>query len=196
LLITDKKPKQIDKYQELDVDNFDFVSFYQQLDVAGKQSFLLLTNDPAYVLKHLKKKLTYIKAAGGLVENAEGQLLFIHRNGKWDLPKGKVEPGEKVKIAAIREVEEECGLEVKSRDYRITKTYHVYPMDGQIVLKRTTWYKMSVSGVPSLVPQQEEGISQAIWVARHEVDEKMKNTYPSIIDVIKAKSPERYRLFR
>ena len=56
--------------------------------------------------------LPLIEAAGGLVKNENGDYLFIYRNDKWDLPKGKIEKDEKTKVAAVREVEEECGIAV------------------------------------------------------------------------------------
>ena len=36
--------------------------------------------------------------------------LFILRNVVWDIPKGKLEKGETPELAAVREIEEECGL--------------------------------------------------------------------------------------
>jgi 8-oxo-dGTP pyrophosphatase MutT (NUDIX family) len=121
-----------------------------------------------------------------LVANAKGEYLFIFRNKKWDLPKGKVEKGEKMKVAAVREVEEECGVKIEKRNDRVCKTYHVYEMGNELVLKRTNWYYMTVKGNPKLVPQVEEGITEAVWVPPHEVKTKIKNTYPLIIDVLKS----------
>ncbi|RZJ75129.1 MAG: NUDIX domain-containing protein, partial [Flavobacterium sp.] len=127
-----------------------------------------------------------IKAAGGLVTNANGEYLFIFRNKKWDLPKGKVEKKEKIKIAAVREVEEECGVIIETRDQLLCKTYHMYELGNKVILKRTNWYKMTVKGLPTLVPQVEEGITEAVWVAPTLVSEKTKNTYPLILDVLEA----------
>src|SRR4051812_48020306 len=60
--------------------------------------------------KAIWKKFTIIRAAGGLVVNDGGEMLFIFRRGKWDLPKGKLEEGEDLEECAVREVEEETGL--------------------------------------------------------------------------------------
>ncbi|WP_235969793.1 NUDIX hydrolase [Pedobacter planticolens] len=149
---------------------------------------MLITKTPKELLKSIKKKLTLIKAAGGLVENAKGEFLFIFRNKKWDLPKGKVEKGEKVKDTAVREVEEECGVKIEKREERLCKTYHIYELGGKVILKRTSWYKMFVKGSPKLIPQKEEGITTASWVAPLGIKVKMKNTYPLILDVLKAES--------
>ena len=90
--------------------------------------------------KFLKKKLPVVKAAGGLVYNHKQEILFIYRNSKWDLPKGGIEKGETKEEAAIREVEEETGVQnLEIRDF-ITKTYHVFKRNGEFKLKITYWY--------------------------------------------------------
>ena len=186
MFITHELPAQVEKIQQIEVEGFDFESFYKNLKSSKKKNYLLLTKNPAAVFKKIKSDLTIIKAAGGLVVNAKGQFLFIFRNKKWDLPKGKVDKGEKVKEAAVREVEEECGVHVEKRNDRICKTYHVYEMSGELILKRTSWYQMTVKGNPKLVPQVEEGITEAVWVKPEEIKTKIKNTYPLIIDVLKS----------
>lgn len=173
-----------DKIQQIEEEGFDFEGFYKSLKTKKNKNYLLLTKDPAATFKKIKNNLTVIKAAGGLVTNAKGEFLFIFRNKKWDLPKGKVDKGEKVKDAAVREVEEECGVKIEKRNERICKTYHVYEMNDELILKRTNWYRMTVKGSPKLIPQLEEGITEAVWVAPLEVKAKTKNTYPSIIDVL------------
>jgi hypothetical protein len=45
----------------------------------------------------------FVAAAGGAVTDEHGRLLVIKRLGKWDLPKGKIDPGEGVTDAAFRE---------------------------------------------------------------------------------------------
>ena len=82
------------------------------------------------------ESVTQIGAAGGLVKNEAGEYLFIYRNDKWDLPKGKIEKAERVKDAAVREVEEECGIKVSKLEEKICKTYHVYIYKGEVVLKK------------------------------------------------------------
>ena len=185
MFITHEIPAQIDKIQQLEVAGFDFEEFYKSLKSSKKKNYLLLTKNTTAIFKKIKDDLTIIKAAGGLVTNAKGEYLFIYRNKKWDLPKGKVEKGEKVKIAAVREVEEECGVKIEKRNDRICKTYHVYEMGGELILKRTSWYHMTVKGSPKLVPQVEEGITEAVWIAPHEIKAKIKNTYALITDVLK-----------
>jgi len=128
---------------------------------------------------------TIIDAAGGLVRNDKGQWLFIYRNGKWDLPKGKIEKGEKIKTAAIREVEEECGIAKLKIVKELSSTYHIYSLEEKTVLKRTYWFKMACADTSPLVPQTEEGITDVKWFNLEEVQHALKNTYGSIKEVAK-----------
>lgn len=129
--------------------------------------------------------MTLIKAAGGLVSNEENKYLFIFRNGKWDLPKGKLDKGENSRVAAIREVQEECGISVDSSGDKICNTYHIYEMNGARVLKKTSWYRMRADHQENLIPQAEEGITDARWLAAGDFMLVRQNTYPLIRDLIK-----------
>jgi len=186
--VGDRIPKQLEKIQQLDTQNFDFPTFYKNLVKGSKKNYVLLTEEPKQVFQAIKRKCTRIKAAGGLVANNKDEFLFIFRNKKWDLPKGKVEKGEKVKVAAVREVEEECGVKIEKRGTRLCKTYHIYELNGKIVLKSTSWYKMEVKGKPKLIPQKEEGITSASWVNQLGIKSKIKNTYPLILEVLRSRS--------
>ena len=126
-----------------------------------------------------------LPAAGGLVKNKEGAWLLIFRNGKWDLPKGKVEEGEAINLAALREVEEECGIGQLKIEKALQNTFHVYELKGQKILKPTYWFKMSSADENALVPQIEEGITAARWMNWQEINDIVfKNTYPLIKEVI------------
>ncbi|RZK44119.1 MAG: NUDIX domain-containing protein [Pedobacter sp.] len=186
LFITDHIPEQTKNTQRVDVQGFDFLTFYKNLGSETDIEYLLVDENPKKLFKSLKKKCTVIKAAGGLVKNSQGETLFIFRNKKWDLPKGKVEKREKLKVAAVREVEEECGVNVQRRGERLCKTYHIYELNGKVVLKSTSWYDMEVKGIPNLIPQTEEGITEAVWVAKADVEQKTQNTYPLIMEVLKS----------
>lgn len=185
MFITDEQLTEHDNAQEIVIEGFEFIPFYEKVKNSKKKEYIMRTDTPAKVFKALKKETVVIKAAGGLVANADGEYLFIFRNAKWDLPKGKVETDEKVKFAAVREVEEECGVTVQTRNERICKTYHIYEMKGEVVLKKTSWYHMSVAGNPKLTPQVEEGITEVVWVAPKDIAGKLTNTYPSIVEVLK-----------
>lgn len=125
-----------------------------------------------------------VEAAGGLVVNKNDEILFICRNGFWDLPKGKIEEGEDVAISAIREVEEECGISQPIIEKKLLTTYHTYDTYGEDCLKPTHWYLMRYDGDEELIPQVEEGITKVEWVKKENLAEKLENTFGSITDVI------------
>jgi 8-oxo-dGTP pyrophosphatase MutT (NUDIX family) len=136
--------------------------------------------DEKEILSTLKSKIPVEKAAGGLVYNPKGEILFIYRNGKWDLPKGGIEKNEGKKEAAIREVEEETGVKNLKIIDRIDKTYHIFKRNGKFRLKITYWYKMETSFTENLIPQEEEGIEKAVWVQANQVAELLENSYENI----------------
>lgn len=121
----------------------------------------------------------YLEAAGGLVKNTQNEILFIYRLEKWDLPKGKVEVGETTELAAVREVEEECGITNLKILRFITNTYHIY-FDTKLHLKSTFWYEMSYDGNEELIPQIEEGIGIVKWKSLEEIPFLMNQTYENI----------------
>ena len=113
ILITESEPAGIEKYQKIDAQGFDLKLMYPLILNQKKRFFYVPCKDAKALMKTITKSVTLIKAAGGLVKSAGNEYLFIYRNDKWDLPKGKVEKNEKVKEAAVREVEEECGIKVE-----------------------------------------------------------------------------------
>jgi 8-oxo-dGTP pyrophosphatase MutT (NUDIX family) len=130
------------------------------------------------------KKFLLIKAGGGLVRNGEGRYLFMLRRGVWDLPKGKLDPGETIEQCAVREVGEETGLQGVQLEGPLVITYHTYDESGKHILKETHWFRMSVSDTTGLKPQQEEQITELRWVAADGTKEVLSHTFPSIRDVI------------
>ncbi len=131
------------------------------------------------------KKFTIIQAAGGLVINEKKEILMIFRRGKWDLPKGKLDKGEKLEECALREVEEETGLKKIKLLSPFTITYHTYHEGTKFILKESHWYNMKVSGEQNLVPQTEEGIMEIKWATPNEAEKLFPNCFPSVIDVLK-----------
>jgi len=134
--------------------------------------------------KQLCTKLNHINAGGGLVTNSLGEFLLIFRYGCWDLPKGTQEPGEDIRSAALREVEEECGIGDLEIGPLICKTYHTFSRDGLFNLKCTHWFRMYYTGESlNTIPQASECIEKAIWVAPSDLGNYLNNTYPSILEV-------------
>lgn len=185
LVLADFVPENLTDIQSIDHQHLDIEKLFKQ-SKANKSvtTYFILIKNPAHYFSLIKKKIKVIKAAGGLVKNGEGDYLFIYRLNKWDLPKGKVDPGESMKRTAVREVEEECGVKIDYLGQKIITSYHVYQMKGDLVLKKTNWYEMGVNKVPKLKPQLDEDITKALWLPEDKFDKVRKNTYPLIADVL------------
>lgn len=125
-----------------------------------------------------------IVAAGGLVRNDRNELLMILRKGHWDLPKGKLDEGESIEQCAVREVEEETGLQEIQLGELISVTIHHYTENNEDIEKETHWYKMRVHGNPQLIPQAEENITDIHWVKNETLPQYTATTYKNIREVI------------
>ena len=128
-----------------------------------------------------KQNFKVIKAGGGLVLNNKKEVLFIYRGNKWDLPKGRIEKGEKIDETAVREVEEECGITNVFIDEFLVITFHLFSHNGENRLKETHWYLMNSTHQGNLTPQLEEGITEVVFKNKKESLEALKNTYANII---------------
>jgi len=133
-----------------------------------------------------EKNRIRIQAGGGLVKNEKGETLFMFRRGKWDLPKGKLDPGESLEDCALREVREETGVSRLAILKFLLVTEHEYREHGIWILKESHWYLMSASSQETLIPQTEEDISELRWVAPDNLNIILQNTYPSIVEVLRA----------
>lgn len=139
--------------------------------------------EPEDCYKKICGEFREVNAAGGLVENRRGDYLLIKRDGLWDLPKGHQEAGEDIKVTALREVQEETGVDDLSMGDLICVTDHCYKRNGVWHLKHTWWYRMYYLKPLDLTPQTEEDITKAAWVAKSSLPPFLKNTYPSIKEV-------------
>lgn len=185
LTVTENVPNSPENYNLLEEKDFDILDFYKKLNegLLVSDQLIIVPNTAAWLEKQ-QSKLQSIDAAGGLVKNADGAYLFIFRRGKWDLPKGKIDEGERVEHAAVREVEEECGVKVAELGDLITSTYHIYPYQDGLAFKKTYWFSMKVAGVPSLLPQTEEDITEAAWLKPNELEKVKANTFPLILEIL------------
>ena len=152
------------------------INFFQnKLDKA-----YLYHPDEKEIMKTLKAKIPVSKAGGGLVYNKKNEVLFIFRNGKWDLPKGGTEKGEEIEDTAIREVEEETGVNNLVIADKLQKTYHIFKRNGVYKLKITHWFEMRTSFEGTLIGQLEEGIEKVAWLNPEQIKEALKNSYENI----------------
>ena len=127
---------------------------------------------------YFRKKFKIIKAAGGIIRKKD-KLLMIYRMKKWDLPKGKRESGETNRQTAVREVNEECNVEVKLGK-KICTTWHTYKLNKKSILKKTKWYAMDLVRDSKMKPSLEEDIEELRWMSRKETSKALENSYNSI----------------
>ncbi len=132
------------------------------------------------ILKKFTKKIPLEVAAGGVVTNKLGEVLFIYRNDKWDLPKGKLDKGETIPECALREVEEETGVKKLKIENFLKTTYHVFKRNGVYKLKEVHWYAMKTSYTGKLKGQKSEGIEKVKWKDPAKIEKALKNSYINI----------------
>ncbi|AVI52382.1 NUDIX hydrolase [Pukyongia salina] len=130
--------------------------------------------------RFLRKKLPVVEAAGGLVYNNKREILFIYRNGKWDIPKGRIEKNESHQEAAVREVEEETGIEGLEVKKFLTTTYHVFKRNGKFKLKVTYWFEMYSEFDGDFIPQIDEGILKVKWKNFEKTQKALRDSYENI----------------
>ena len=132
------------------------------------------------LLKKFCKTITKEVAAGGVVTNKQGKVLFIYRNDKWDLPKGKLDKGESIEECALREVEEETGVKKLKIENFLKTTYHIFKRNGKYRLKEVHWFAMKTSFEGELVGQLEEGIEKVKWKGPKKIKKALDNSYINI----------------
>lgn len=143
------------------------------------------TDDIEDTYRRICAEFVEVNAGGGLVSNRRGDFLLISRNGLWDLPKGHQDPGEDISMTALREVQEETGIDELMLNDLICITDHCYIREGKWHLKHTWWYDMLYTNPTDLTPQTEEDITKAAWVAKSSLTPFLLNTYPSIVEVFR-----------
>lgn len=155
-----------------------------ELDKNELNTIGLLLDSEQAIESLLENNFKIIEAAGGIIYNKKEELLFIYRKGKWDLPKGKIDENEDKETAAIREVEEECGIQITTIQKELNPSYHIYNHKGQLILKKVYWFIMKYDGKELGKPQLEEDITDLKWLQQKDWGIVLSNTYPSIRDII------------
>ncbi len=140
----------------------------------------LIHKNPDKILKKFLKKLPNVIAGGGKVYNEKGEILFIYRNDKWDLPKGKTEKKESIEETSIREVEEETGVKGLKITKQLDTTYHIFKRNGRYKIKITYWFEMKTSYNGKLKAEESEGITKVAWLNGKEIEKALENSYANI----------------
>jgi 8-oxo-dGTP pyrophosphatase MutT (NUDIX family) len=179
LFLTNEISKETDfqffLLESIDIEQLIIKMFQNKIQKAS-----LYYPDEKVILKKLKEKIPVCKAGGGLVFNKKGEVLFILRNGKWDLPKGGIERDEEIVDTAMREVEEETGVDNLEITRKLQKTYHIFKRNGKYKLKITHWFEMQTNFEGTPFPQANEGIEKAVWLNPEQIKEALKNSYENI----------------
>lgn len=146
----------------------------------ASNNFFYFDNLTEKRLEEIIQPLYKLDAAGGMIINEKDELLMIFRRGFWDLPKGKTEQGESWKDSAFRECSEETGLNNLELTEYLTSTHHLYPYNDGFALKKTYWYKFFAPAGQTPVPQIMEDITEALWLRRNEVMDRLNKSYRMI----------------
>jgi 8-oxo-dGTP pyrophosphatase MutT (NUDIX family) len=154
------------------------------LSLFSSPASFVKTDDCSELMDKLKALFLSIQAAGGVVVDSANNLLFIHRFGKWDLPKGKMEENEQPLETAMREIQEETGVVGLQYIDILPTSWHIYPMGDAWVLKETHWFLFSCEQDVVLKPQIEESIDRVQWIASSDVSVPLTNTYENIRMVV------------
>lgn len=156
----------------------------KELNSTSLQEVRIIGKKQDNLIKKFLKKLPNVIAGGGKVINDKGEVLFIYRNDKWDLPKGKTEGKESIEETALREVEEETGVLGLSIVKPLETTYHIFKRNGKYKLKITYWFEMKSTYEGDLSPQENEGITKVVWLNQEERTKALENSYANIRSLI------------
>ena len=156
----------------------------RRLNSTSLSEVRLIHKNPDKVLKKFLKKLPNVIAGGGKVFNDNGEILFIYRNDKWDLPKGKAERKETIEETSIREVEEETGVKGLEIKKLLDTTYHIFKRNGRYKIKITYWFEMKTSFAGKLFPQENEGITKVEWLNLEQSQMALENSYANIKSLV------------
>ncbi|MEY8848211.1 NUDIX hydrolase [Psychroserpens sp. XS_ASV72] len=156
----------------------------KELNTTSLKEIRLIGKKEEKLLPKFLKKLPNVVAGGGKAINDKGEVLFIYRNDKWDLPKGKAEKKESIEETAVREVEEETGVKGLQISKPLEITYHIFKRNGRHKIKITHWFEMTTSYSGKLSPEVTEGITKVEWLNESQCQEALKNSYANIKSLI------------
>ena len=179
IILTTKVEKETN-FKNFLIDSVDINKVLSKLKKDKYDAVHLIGAVKQSLLKSFLSLLPNVIAGGGKVHNNKNEILFIFRNGKWDLPKGKAEPKETINQTALREVEEETGISGLSIIKPLDVTYHIFKRMDQYYIKVTYWFKMYSDYEGVLIPQEKEGITDVKWISESKLTKVLNNSYANI----------------
>lgn len=179
IILTTKVEKE-DGFKNYLLKTVDMGKVIRKLNRTKLKEVRLIGKKEKKLLKKFLKKLPNVVAGGGKVHNDNGEVLFIFRNNKWDLPKGKTEGNETIERTAIREVTEETGVAGLEITKPLQTTYHIFKRNGRYKIKITYWFEMKTSFKGRLYPQENEGITKVEWLDEAHAKKALENSYANI----------------
>ncbi|WP_034044428.1 NUDIX hydrolase [Wocania ichthyoenteri] len=179
LILTTKVEKE-DGFKNYLLKTVDMGKVIRKLNRTKLKEVRLIGKKEEKLLKRFLKKLPNVIAGGGKVYNDNGDILFIYRNDKWDLPKGKTEGNESIERTAIREVTEETGVSGLEITKPLETTYHIFKRNGRYKIKITYWFEMKTNFKGKLYPQENEGITKVEWLNKEQTKKALENSYANI----------------
>ena len=179
IIISDKK-SDLKNSLIIDPELLENLDLLKLLTKKKINSIGVFSNEFEIIINVFKKKFPEIIAAGGKVINNKSEILFIYRNKKWDLPKGKAEKNEIISETALREVEEETGIKNLSIIKPLDKTYHIFKRGKTNYLKTTYWFEMKSDYNGKFKPQKKEGITRVEWIGVENLSNILPKSYANI----------------
>ncbi|TGV01217.1 NUDIX hydrolase [Flavivirga rizhaonensis] len=179
IILTTKVEQEVN-FKNYLLDTVNIGKVIKELNTTSLNEVRLIHKNEDKLLKKTLKKLPNVIAGGGKVYNKNNDILFIFRNDKWDLPKGKVEGNETIEKTAIREVSEETGVAGLEITKPLETTYHIFKRNGRHKIKITYWFEMKTNFNGNLYGQEEEGITKVEWLNKNQTKEALANSYANI----------------
>lgn len=183
IILTTEVEKE-SKFKNYLLKSVDIRKVIKELNTTSMKEVRLVHHKEDKLLKLFLKKLPNVVAGGGKVINKKGEVLFIFRNGKWDLPKGRTEKKESIEVSALREVEEETGVTGLEIIKPLDTTYHIFKRNGRFRIKITYWFEMTSDFEGEFKPEESEGITKVAWLNSEEQQEALENSYANIRSLI------------
>ena len=178
-LLLDASAPQLETYEVEKFHHF----LRQWLSLSLKEDVVIDGLSPEVLSAALCRTFVMAPAAGGVVVS-DDRFAAIERHGIPDLPKGHVEEGESFPAAALREVEEETGLPGLRILRPLPSSWHCYLYENEWRLKQTAWFLMATSDADQVAPQQDEDITEVVFLGKEDLEWFLENTYRSLSDTL------------